>query len=690
MLATYLIANLITTSSSSNNPSLFLFVLFYLINYIIMKNFIVFLLITKFLLLLVEASDATSQNEQQATTGQDLSAKLDKILLIIEDLDSKYDQLNRTINERLSNKLCNNPAKSTQDYRNDIRSDHPNDILSARDYLHLNANNNNNNNYNKYGPDIHPLSSKLANLNTSSQQHSNNHSCSYIANSIDDMANIFKDQLMNFRSSLNKLLARVWDQTYQFNVMSNQLNLIKDECSLSVTMQTAFKDQQQQQLEQCRLIPQEPGAANPIDPDDLNAMRASQMVAIESIVSRGLTDLSSKVEIIANKVTSSNDKMDELGSVVKQSALILSNLDRQDHKNAPISGNSPKIVYEQLQPHNSFVTVDYYNNNNERVNSNNNNVSNQLLSEIERIATNISLNGNNGNKDSTRWFPGSKIPNQIAPKITNSNTSIGTGSSWCKSKTSVIKPSSCQELRLAGANCTGQYYVFVQGEITHVYCDMNMDSSDSGGGWTVILRRIDKSNFQVQNSTANIRHQRQSANQLLEATKAQQTNFNLNLENYKRGFGQLNEWAEFFIGFDLLKHLLDYNVDSELQIDLQTNNSHHLHIKFDEFSLGDESSHYELKKLGSCNQTESICKPISSLEGLKFEANNGSSMEVSSWPWWRNTKSQNEFGSDLELTQPIGRIPINGTQSHFWYWPGWEHSNEPISRLSMKIRRKIK
>lgn len=421
------------------------------------------------------------------------------------------------------------------------------------------------------------------------------------------------------------------------------------------------------------------------------------MVAIETIVSRGISDLSLKLDAIVERVAATNNRLEEMSSVVKHSAMILAKLHR-DNQARPISSAAP-------QTPESYVTINYNNNSN-----NNDKLAANVSRKLGDSSPNQDATGGASSSSSsivassaTRWFPGSKVPGQMRQQ---NNTSVeqfkSASSSWCRSKTSIVRPSSCRELRESGANCTGQYYVFVDGEITHVYCDMNMLSEDDGGGWTVVLRRINKS-LAPNNATGNGRlDRRQNPNYMMDMVKSMQVNFSTSFENYKNGFGQLNDWAEFFVGLNLLEHFSTTANDdlqsqsnptrTEMQIDLETDRLHKLHIKFDDFSIGNEQSSYKIR-LGQCNQTKSICEPMSRLNGTKFQLKteqDDSKKSGASWGWWRGTDDHSDDDATtsikLDLTQPIGK---SSNESVFnWHWPSWEFSNEPLSRVVMKVRRK--
>lgn len=100
-----------------------------------------------------------------------------------------------------------------------------------------------------------------------------------------------------------------------------------------------------------------------------------------------------------------------------------------------------------------------------------------------------------------------------------------------------------------------------------VYCDAEL----AGSGWTVIQRRKDA-----------------------------QGNFNPSWEEYRLGFGELDD--SFFIGLDKL-HLLTTSRPHELYIYLRNNGSETRFARYDNFVIGNASEQYKLKSLGTYSGT---------------------------------------------------------------------------------------
>ncbi|KAH8273629.1 hypothetical protein KR018_004971, partial [Drosophila ironensis] len=97
------------------------------------------------------------------------------------------------------------------------------------------------------------------------------------------------------------------------------------------------------------------------------------------------------------------------------------------------------------------------------------------------------------------------------------------------------------------------------------------NSSVSGSGWTVILRRIDGS-----------------------------VGFNRTWEEYKQGFGDLR--GNLFLGLEKI-HLLTKSQPHELYIELQDYNGTTTHALYDDFLIGSDNESYSLKTIGKYSGT---------------------------------------------------------------------------------------
>ncbi|KAL7742342.1 hypothetical protein ACLKA6_018978 [Drosophila palustris] len=110
------------------------------------------------------------------------------------------------------------------------------------------------------------------------------------------------------------------------------------------------------------------------------------------------------------------------------------------------------------------------------------------------------------------------------------------------------------------------------------------DSVAHGGGWTVILRRLNGN-----------------------------VNFYRNWTEYKNGFGDLN--GEFFLGLDKI-HALTAVFSQELLVVLEDFEGDERYETYDEFAIDDEVEHYKLHKLGKASGTAG--DSLSYHQGQKF------------------------------------------------------------------------
>jgi len=140
-----------------------------------------------------------------------------------------------------------------------------------------------------------------------------------------------------------------------------------------------------------------------------------------------------------------------------------------------------------------------------------------------------------------------------------------------------------------------------------VFCDANT----RGGGWTVILRRLDGSE-----------------------------NFYRNWNTYKNGFGNLD--GEFFLGLDKI-HALTADYSQELLVVLEDFNGTQAFETYDRFGITDEKEQYALNTLGEANGTAG--DSLSSHKNMKFstfdrdndlrEKENCAILNIGAW-WYNN------------------------------------------------------
>ncbi|XP_034489359.1 microfibril-associated glycoprotein 4-like [Drosophila innubila] len=180
------------------------------------------------------------------------------------------------------------------------------------------------------------------------------------------------------------------------------------------------------------------------------------------------------------------------------------------------------------------------------------------------------------------------------------------------------------------------------------------DASTSGGGWTIILRRMDG-----------------------------RVDFYRNWNAYKNGFGDLS--GEFFIGLDKLRAMTE-NSCQELLILLEDFEGETRFEKYEEFAIGDEDHKYVLHTLGKASGTagDSLThhrgKKFSTFDRDNDDWKEGNCAEVSTGAWWY-FDYMCHFGNLAGVYNDTSkRKGVN------WYtFRGWYYSNK---RAIMMIRPK--
>jgi len=137
---------------------------------------------------------------------------------------------------------------------------------------------------------------------------------------------------------------------------------------------------------------------------------------------------------------------------------------------------------------------------------------------------------------------------------------------------------SCAEVKSSGI------YDIILPNFRNKPCTVACDANTRGGGWTIILRRMDGS-----------------------------VNFYRNWTEYKKGFGDLG--GEFFLGLDNI-HALTAVYSQELIVILEDFDGVETFETYEKFSIGDEDQQYELQTLGKANGTAGDSLRIH--RGMKF------------------------------------------------------------------------
>ncbi|XP_034475323.1 ficolin-1-like [Drosophila innubila] len=189
----------------------------------------------------------------------------------------------------------------------------------------------------------------------------------------------------------------------------------------------------------------------------------------------------------------------------------------------------------------------------------------------------------------------------------------------------LIYPYNCAEVKSNGIN-----EILIpkfSNQSFKVACDLET----RGGGWTVILRRMDGS-----------------------------VNFYRNWTEYKNGFGNLD--GEFFLGLDKI-HALTADRKQELLVILEDFEGDKRLESYDDFAIGNEDQQYVLHTLGKANGTAG--DSLDYHRGMKFstadrdndEKSNVDCAKVSTGAWWyRNCQNSNLAGKYNDNTNHKGVI----------------------------------
>lgn len=219
----------------------------------------------------------------------------------------------------------------------------------------------------------------------------------------------------------------------------------------------------------------------------------------------------------------------------------------------------------------------------------------------------------------------------------------------------------CKEIYDADQKTSGLYRINPAGsekEFT-VFCDMTL----RGGGWTVILRRVNDS---------------------------AEPSFNRNWADYRNGFGKFN--ANFWLGLQKIKDITDYkSATYELYVGLQ---SYHptdtvAFSLFNSFSLGNEASKYSLN-IGTLDSSSTAGNALLDHDGQKFSTpdddNDNSITENCALNlcagWWYTSCLDSHLTGKYYSTGILPDIDVpDGI-----IWEQWRGADEPLQTAVMAVR----
>lgn len=465
---------------------------------------------------------------------------------------------------------------------------------------------------------------------------------------------LVKEYLINYKVYLNKLMSRIIDNSHHYVTISNQLSLIKDECSMAAHSIASFnfepikqqiKQQQQQMTDNSKCDCENQQATNIRGTrDSVRSSDVSQLLYLIKHELGAVKDtqdfqselrkiVSDESNLVLNKTLLK--RFNEIDSIVKQIAILVTKnqcAPHQSHLYSPNSSiiltyNSSNDAYSDNQPVFDKNTLGDH--------MNKSSLTSNLFDIIDSSDSNAQA------RNTSRWLRGQKHPLGVngtnVISISNSrsfelrvqaekeddDTDEFGGKQNCETKVRLAAPKSCQALRQAGANCSGAYYIFVNRTLKHVYCSM-----DSRFGWLVVLQRVDKSLTLTKKRLSKVI----SSNLFLQESRSKQMNFDLDWYNYKLGFGDFgSEFDEFFVGLELLHQLSQTSfglttnkanavTGSQLLLlfEIETESGDKYSTEFDNFSIGSEESNYKLT-IGSSNSSISpIAKEMLELNSSYF------------------------------------------------------------------------
>ncbi|XP_052083700.1 microfibril-associated glycoprotein 4-like [Mytilus californianus] len=208
-------------------------------------------------------------------------------------------------------------------------------------------------------------------------------------------------------------------------------------------------------------------------------------------------------------------------------------------------------------------------------------------------------------------------------------------------------PRECSDIQ--GQHPNGVYKIYPDGiSPVSVFCDMHTEN----GKWTVIQRRLNGS-----------------------------VNFEQNWDTYKEGFGYPN--GEYWLGNDIIHEITVHN-RHELRIDMEDFEGHTKYAKYSLFSVGDETSEYEMTVLGYSGNAGDSLSSHDAMLFTTFDRDNdqssGNCAKIYHGGWWYlNCHHANPNGRYLSGTSPYGE-GIN------WYaWHGFHYSLKSVKMMIRKL-----
>jgi hypothetical protein len=185
------------------------------------------------------------------------------------------------------------------------------------------------------------------------------------------------------------------------------------------------------------------------------------------------------------------------------------------------------------------------------------------------------------------------------------------------------------------------YLLLIHGYYFQVYCDQDT----VGGGWTVLMRRVDGTEY-----------------------------FNRTWEEYKNGFGSLDQ--NFWLGNELIHRLTA--TKQEALFDIESDTGDNSMVLYKNFKVDSEDNKYKLTvdEYESSHRSDSMSESNGKFFTTKDRDNDehgGNCADISNGGWWHRSCAEAYLTGTYEPSDPEFRMR----------WGGWT-----LSGGEMKLRRK--